>query len=129
CLDSTEGSPCSPSPCAASTMSGRGGVPAAPTAIRIGGVMRTQLSLLVGLSFAATSIAQATEPAGKTELTWWGHAAWIVRTPAGTKLAIDPWLQNPKAPKDAEWPASLDAILVTHGHSDHVGNTIALLQK
>jgi hypothetical protein len=26
---------------------------------------------------------------GKTEVTWYGHAAFVVKTPGGTTLAID----------------------------------------
>ena len=59
-------------------------------------------------------------------LTWWGHAAFEVRTPGGAVILIDPWLKNPKAPKDAVPPASVDAILVTHGHMDHVGEAADL---
>jgi L-ascorbate metabolism protein UlaG (beta-lactamase superfamily) len=66
---------------------------------------------------------------GKTEVTWWGHAAFVVRTPGGAVLAIDPWLTNPKAPQGAAWPEAVDAILLTHGHFDHVGETKALAQK
>ncbi|QSQ18036.1 metal-dependent hydrolase [Myxococcus landrumensis] len=66
---------------------------------------------------------------GKTEATWWGHAAFVVRTPGGAVIAIDPWLSNPKAPKDVPQPEALDAILVTHGHFDHVGETKELAQK
>ncbi|MFP2934609.1 metal-dependent hydrolase, partial [Pyxidicoccus sp. 3LG] len=66
---------------------------------------------------------------GKTEVTWWGHAAFVVRTPGGAVIAIDPWLTNPKAPQGAAQPDALDAILVTHGHFDHVGETKALAQK
>ncbi|RKH44133.1 metal-dependent hydrolase [Corallococcus sicarius] len=66
---------------------------------------------------------------GKTEVTWWGHAAFVVKTPGGAVLAFDPWLTNPKAPQGATWPEAVDAILVSHGHFDHVGETKALAQK
>lgn len=66
---------------------------------------------------------------GKTEVTWWGHAAFVLRTPGGAVIAIDPWLTNPKAPQGVAQPEALDAILVTHGHFDHVGETKALAQK
>jgi L-ascorbate metabolism protein UlaG (beta-lactamase superfamily) len=72
---------------------------------------------------------EAAATAGKTELTWWGHAAFILRTPGGATLAIDPWLTNPKAPQGAQWPEQVDAILISHGHFDHVGDAKALQQK
>jgi L-ascorbate metabolism protein UlaG (beta-lactamase superfamily) len=66
-------------------------------------------------------------PAG-TMAMWWGHAAWVITTPGGATIAVDPWLDNPKAPK-MDHPSALDAILVTHAHGDHVGNTADLAKK
>jgi len=77
---------------------------------------------------AAGAPAVMTAP-GVTMATWWGHAAFVIVTPAGTTIAIDPWLENPNAPKAAAQPSALDAVLVTHGHSDHVGNAAALAKK
>jgi hypothetical protein len=43
------------------------------------------------------SRAQAAEPT----LRWLGHAAFEFTTRNGKVFLIDPWLTNPKAPKDA----------------------------
>lgn len=75
------------------------------------------------------AVSAAEKP--KTDVTWYGQSAFIVRTPKGVVLAIDPWLSNPVA-KDKEAArkiAKLDYILVTHGHSDHVGDSIDLAKR
>jgi L-ascorbate metabolism protein UlaG (beta-lactamase superfamily) len=77
---------------------------------------------------AAAATGAATAP-GVTMATWWGHAAFVIVTPAGATIAIDPWLENPNAPKGTTQPAALDAILVTHAHADHVGNAAQLAKK
>ncbi len=96
-------------------------------------VMRLAAAALVALPLAAGAQQQGKTAvaAGKTEVTWYGHSAFIVRTPGGTVLAIDPWFANPRSP-DKEAGAKLekvDYVLVTHGHSDHVGEAIALAQR
>lgn len=71
---------------------------------------------------------QAPAAAGGTQVTWYGHAAFVIRTPGGATLALDPWFDNPKAPKDVKPPASVDAVLLSHGHPDHVGKTKDLIK-
>jgi L-ascorbate metabolism protein UlaG (beta-lactamase superfamily) len=62
-------------------------------------------------------------------LTWLGHAAFRFDTPGGKRVYIDPFLANPKCPDDEREPDRVDLIALTHGHSDHVGNTVELAQK
>ncbi len=59
---------------------------------------------------------------------WLGHAAFSVTDGTHTVL-IDPFLTgNPKAAAKAEEVAA-DAILVSHGHDDHIGDTVAIAQR
>ena len=85
---------------------------------------------LVALPPAASAAPQATA-AGKTELTWYGQSAFVLRTPGGTVLAIDPWFANPMSPdKEAgQKLEKVDYVLVTHAHPDHVGDAVALAQR
>src|SRR6185436_479839 len=51
-----------------------------------------------------------------TALTWLGHAAFRLDTPAGDRIYIDPWLNgNPSCPAGELEPERVDAILVTIG--------------
>ena len=82
--------------------------------------------------FATTLLSTATLAAGITELTWYGHAAFKLKTPSGKILLLDPWLTNPANKNGKDDLAKLekaDLILVTHGHADHVGNSVEIAKK
>ena len=65
-----------------------------------------------------------------TELTWLGHAAFRVDTPGGKRIYVDPFLHgNPKCPESEVEPERCDLIALTHGHGDHVGDTVALYER
>lgn len=62
------------------------------------------------------------------KITWYGHACFLIET-GTTTLLIDPFLAgNPKAPVGPE-QVDPDYILVTHGHGDHVGDTVAIAKR
>ena len=62
------------------------------------------------------------------KIQYLGHAAFALDFD-GVKVLIDPYLTgNPSAPITPE-QAEADYILVTHGHGDHVGDTVAIAKR
>jgi len=63
-------------------------------------------------------------------LTWLGHASFRLDTPDGKRIYVDPFLSsNPKCPDSEKEPERIDVIALTHGHGDHVGDTVELSKK
>jgi L-ascorbate metabolism protein UlaG (beta-lactamase superfamily) len=63
-----------------------------------------------------------------THITWLGHNCWSIET-SGRTLLLDPFLDDsPTAPVKAD-SVKADFVLVSHGHADHVGDTIKIAQR
>ncbi len=63
------------------------------------------------------------------ELTWLGHAAFRLDQDGETML-IDPFLSdNPACPIEPDEIDSLDYVLVSHGHDDHLGDAVELAAR
>jgi L-ascorbate metabolism protein UlaG (beta-lactamase superfamily) len=62
-------------------------------------------------------------------ITWLGHSTFIIGLPNGKRILTDPWLGNPNCPPAFAKPESvkpIDLIVVSHGHSDHIGNVVGV---
>ncbi|HMB46718.1 MAG TPA: metal-dependent hydrolase [Afifellaceae bacterium] len=64
------------------------------------------------------------------KLTWFGHSAFALEF-ADVKIMMDPFLSgNPVFEGNAdEVSAGCTHLLLTHGHDDHVGDSLAILEK
>ena len=62
------------------------------------------------------------------KFTWFGHATMGLET-GGYKLVIDPFFDgNPAATMPSD-QVQADFILLSHGHSDHLGDTISIARR
>jgi L-ascorbate metabolism protein UlaG (beta-lactamase superfamily) len=60
------------------------------------------------------------------KITWLGHALFELQFPSGEVLILDPWIrENPAYPKGYKIQR-VDAIGISHGHSDHTDDVIPL---
>jgi L-ascorbate metabolism protein UlaG (beta-lactamase superfamily) len=59
-----------------------------------------------------------------------GHATVSCQLPGGEVVLIDPWVMgNPACPKEHQRFDRIDAMLITHGHTDHMGDAVELAKR
>jgi len=63
-----------------------------------------------------------------TKITWLGHSSFQIET-AGKTILLDPFFTgNPSVTLEAA-TVEADAIIVSHGHGDHVGDTVDIAKR
>lgn len=63
-------------------------------------------------------------------ITYFGHSTFSLTTPSGHVALIDPWVMtNPACPASLRSVPKLDAIFLSHAHSDHLGDLLALAKQ
>ena len=66
----------------------------------------------------------------KLAITWLGHSTFLLRTPGGKQVLLDPWLTgNPACPEAMKKPSKVDLILVSHGHFDHIDDLVSIARE
>lgn len=63
-----------------------------------------------------------------TNITWLGHSAFQLNS-AGKTILIDPFLTGNPAATVSAADIRADYIVVSHGHDDHIGDTIEIAKR
>jgi len=63
------------------------------------------------------------------EIKWLGHSAFEIITDKNLKILIDPFISNNPSSSVAVEDVSPDYVLLTHGHSDHFGDTLEIADR
>ena len=65
-----------------------------------------------------------------TEFTFLGFAAFLIKTPGGKRVLIDPYLNdNPASPLKAKDIEALDLLIISHAAFDHLGDAAEIASK
>ena len=62
-------------------------------------------------------------------ITWLGHGTFQMELETGEIVVLDPWIEgNPSYPAAHSF-SRIDAILISHGHFDHIHDAVPLARK
>lgn len=62
------------------------------------------------------------------DLTWYGHSVVMIKTPMA-RILIDPFFNGNSQTEVSPDEVEADVIVVTHGHADHVGDTVEIAKR
>ncbi len=93
-----------------------------------------QTLLVVFLFFSLGSYSYGAEIGKKVQVTWLGQAGFKIVSSSGKVILIDPWARgnnlypykNASGEPDLTPLLDADMILITHGHLDHLGDTLSI---
>ncbi|MCP4169641.1 MAG: metal-dependent hydrolase [Fuerstiella sp.] len=63
-----------------------------------------------------------------TKITWLGHSTFHMEA-SGKSILIDPFFEDNPVAQVAADDVGADVIIVTHGHGDHVGDTVRIAKR
>ena len=64
------------------------------------------------------------------KITWIGHGSFKVETETNKIIYLDPWIEgNPACQVRLDSITKADIVCVTHGHIDHIGDSIEIAKK
>ncbi len=63
------------------------------------------------------------------KLRYFSHSAFQITTDEGVRILIDPFLDNNPTSPVAATEVEADYILLTHGHGDHLGDTLSIAER
>src|SRR5260370_898604 len=66
----------------------------------------------------------------RNRVMYFGHSTFSLTTASGQVGLIDPWVMtNPVCPDKLKKVPKLDVIFLSHAHSDHLGDLLALAKQ
>lgn len=66
----------------------------------------------------------------RPKFTFLGHSTIRCELPGGEVILVDPWVgSNPSCPEEQKDLGRIDAMLITHGHFDHMGDAVELAKR